>query len=82
MERVIEVNYKYSSANNNVNELLDKNITYNVETDWKTIKSNKVECTNLYDYFDVDHTITDKIINTSIVLRNIDIQRGIILIIK
>lgn len=76
MEQVIEVNYNYSSANNNANKLLDKNITYNVETDWKTIKSNKVEYTNLYDYFDVEHSITDKIINTSIVLRNIHIQRG------
>ena len=76
MERVIEVNYNYSSANNNTKELLDKNITYIVETDWKTIKSDKVEYTNLYDYFDVYHSITDKIINTSITLKNNDIQIG------
>lgn len=77
MEQVIEVNYKYSSINNNdTNELFDKNITYIVETDWTTIKSNKVKYTNLYDYFYVHHSITDKIINTSITFKNIDIQRG------
>lgn len=75
---MIEVNYKYSPTyNNGENELLDKNITYIVETDWKTIKSNKDECTNLYDYFNVCHSITDKIINTSITLKNNDIEIGL-----
>lgn len=76
MEQVIEINYNYSSTNNNANELLDKNIKYIVETDWKTIKSNKDKCTNLYNHFDICHSITDKIINTSITLKNIVIQRG------